>query len=203
MKKNGFSLIEMLVVIIIIAFLIALLIPGYLTIYTTMRRNTFDNKVNQIEKGALKYGNTIKDDIKKNTCMNITVQELIERGIISSESENKAEIYNPTTGAPLKGNVVMCYCKSTLDINANYVEDYNPSIYYHKGEKVRVASGNGTYKYFECVEDADPGKLTANYEWTTTTGVTHSTRLGETSSSTTSMRTNAPTNSKYFKEISC
>ncbi len=201
MKQNGFSLIEMLVVIIIISFLIALLIPGYLTIYTTIRRNSYDNKVSQIEKAALKYGNTIKDEIKNagNSCKIIKVDELIQKGIIASESETKDEIYNPTTGAALKGDVVMCYCSSIFDINANYVEIYNPNAYYHKGEKVKDPSTN---KLFTCIEDAPPGSLYANYNWTTTT-TTVVTKPGQTTRPTTHLSTAVPSNSKFFKEITC
>jgi len=206
MKRNGFSLVEMLVVLIILAVLMALLIPGYITIYTSVKRNSFDSKVKQLEAAALKYGNEIKDEIKTNTytkngvkyCTNVTAKQLIEKGYITSESNNKAEIINPTNGSVMDGNIRVCYSSSKLDIIANYVEEYDSTIYYHKGDKV-ITSSDG--RMFECIVDAPPGKLFANYEWTTTTLPVTTRQIGETTQPPTSLAQSSSTNDKYFKEI--
>jgi prepilin-type N-terminal cleavage/methylation domain-containing protein len=206
MKHNGFSLVEMLVVIIIISVLMTLLIPGYISIYTSVKRNSFDSKVKQIETAALKYGNEIKDEIKAETytknginyCTNMTAVQLIQKGYLISDSNGRDEIINPTNGAVMNGNVRVCYSSSKLDIIANYVEEYDASIYYHKGDKV-ITSSNG--KMYECIVDAPPGKLYSDYHWTTTTNPVTTKRIGETTQPTTHLVQNASTNDKYFKEI--
>ena len=203
MDKKGFSLVEMLVVIIIISFLVALLIPGYLSIYTTIRRNSFETKVSQIEKAALKIANAEKDSVKDapSSCKSYSIDKLIESGELSSDSDTKAEIISPIDKQPLQGRVVVCYCKSALDIKANYVETYDPNKTYHKGEKVIEES---TGKMFLCLENASPGKLYADYVWTqpiTTAATTN--RVGDSTAPTYVYSTRVPTNSKYFKEITC
>ena len=195
--NHGFTIIEMLVTIVIIAIILALLIPGYITIYSQIKRNSLDSKISQIEINALKYGSKIKDDIKNNTCMDIHVEDLIKKGYITSDNDTKDIIINPTTGSELNGIIRMCYCDNKYDINANYAENYNPDIYYHKGEKVLFNN-----KIYECVADAPPGSISANYEFTTTT-TTRITRIGETTESQPIISTSYPIADKYFKEVTC
>lgn len=40
MKKNGFSLVELLAVLVILGLLLVLLVPGYLQVYSSIRRTT-------------------------------------------------------------------------------------------------------------------------------------------------------------------
>ena len=204
-NKNGFSLIELLVTIIIIAFLLALLIPGYITIYTSVKRSSYDSKVKQIEDNALKYGNTIKDEVKSANesgkpkgCKDINVEKLIKIGYMTSEEEGRNIIKNPTTGAALSGIIRLCYCNNKYDINANYAEEYNPNTYYHKGEKVVYNN-----RVYECVADAAPGKMGQAYSTTTTTTNAYTTtRLGETTWPSTSLvAENIPDN--YFRLADC
>ena len=182
MKKNGFTLVEMLVAIIIVALLVVLLIPGYVIITNQVKRNTLDNKIVHLESETLKYANNFKDDIKNNSCINYTIDQMIEKGLIESDNKAKNELYNPIDGSTLSGYVRVCYCPSVLDITANYVEQYDENKTYSKGDKVIY---NGVI--YKCLEDAPKNSLFENYTPTLEGNNT----------------TNAPANPKYFKEVEC
>ena len=79
MKKNGFSIVEMLVAIIVVALIIVLLLPAYVNITESVKKNTYINKVKHIESETLKYANKFKDDIKDNNCRDFTVDEIISK----------------------------------------------------------------------------------------------------------------------------
>ena len=182
MKKNGFSLVEMLVAIIIVALLVVILIPGYVTITNQVKRSNYNNKIVHLESETLKYANNFKDDIKDNSCINYTVEQMIEKGLIESDDKAKNELYNPVDGSKFNGYVRVCYCPSSLDITANYVQQYDENKEYYKGEKVIY---NGVI--YKCLEDAPKNSLFANY----------------TPHLEGNNTTNAPANPKYFKEVEC
>ena len=154
MNKKGFSLIEMLVVMIIVSLLLVLVMPAIVNVYTSVKRNNLSSKITHIETESLKYANEYKDDIKNQTCVNYSMEDLVQKGIIASDNKGKDEIINPDTGNPFTGYVRICYCKLRLDVSANYVEEYNPNTYYHKGDK--IIYNNIIYT---CIKDAEPNKL--------------------------------------------
>lgn len=148
--KKGFTLVELLAVIIILGLLIVIAIPSYNQIYSSIKRSNRKNKVTEIETAALKYGNLIKDDIKKaqGNCQTMKVATLIEKGYLISEDDIEAVIYDTTNGAPLDGDIHICYCKSKMDLTANYAEPFDAYKVYHEGETVIYNN-----KIYECMID--------------------------------------------------
>lgn len=108
------------------------------------------SKVTEIETAALKYGNLIKDDVKnsKGNCTIIKVATLIERGYMVSEDDVEAIIYDPTDNTVLDGDIHLCYCKSKMDITANYTVPFNAYKVYHEGDTVTYND-----KLYECLVD--------------------------------------------------
>lgn len=148
--KKGFTLVELLAVIIILGLLIVIAIPSYTQIYAIIKRSNLRSKVTEIETAALKYGNLIKDDIKKaqGSCIITKVGVLIEKGYLISEDDIEPVIYNPTDNLKLDGDVYVCYCKSKMDITANYVVPFNAYKVYHEGDTVIYNN-----KLYECMID--------------------------------------------------
>lgn len=145
MKNNkGFTLIELLAVIVVLGILLVIAIPAYVNVFSDIKRDSFTSKVSEIEEVALEYGSGIKDEIKESTCKSITIEELIKRGLINSDSQNKDEILNPATNKPLTGKIMICYSNENLDIVANYVVPYEQNKFYYKDDKVYI--GNKIYK---------------------------------------------------------
>lgn len=148
--KNGFTLVEVLAVVVILGILLILVIPAYNTVYTNIKRSNLNSKITDIKIAAKKYGNKIKDEVKNATgsCINITVEELIKKGHLTSEEESKPVIYNPTDNTPLNGIVKICYCANEYDIEAYYVKEFVQNNVYYEGDV--VISNN---KLYECVID--------------------------------------------------
>lgn len=145
MKKNGFTLVEILAVLVILGVLVALTIPAYTSILTDVKRDNYNSKVTEMEIAANKYGEKIKDEVKDtgSICYRQEISSLVRRGYLLSESDYEDIILDPITNKAFPGVIKTCYCKKTYDIKSYYVEDFNPSIVYHEGDKVTV--GNAIY----------------------------------------------------------
>lgn len=149
-KSNGFTLIELLAVMIILGLLIVLVIPGYTSVYSSIKRQNYHSKLNEVNVAAQKYGSKIKDEVKDSpgSCQTITIDDLIKEGLMISEEDRRNVIYNPTTNQPLDGKIEICYCKSTFDIQSFYSEDFKDGTVYHQGDYVRYQD-----KIYKCLID--------------------------------------------------
>ena len=155
MKKNGFTLIEVLAIMIILGILIVLTIPGYLTVLKDVRRDNYQSKVREIEVAAEKYGERIKDEVKNAgaACYRINVEKLIKRGELTSDSDKEDVIYNVTNNTPLDGEIRICYDNEDFELKAYYTMNFNTSSRYYKGEKVTIDDEEHKNKIYECLHD--------------------------------------------------
>lgn len=157
MNNKGFTLVELLAVIIILGLLMLLAIPSYLTIFNNIKRNNLDNKISEIQTAALKYGEQYKDYIKKNGCMTTTIGELIVNGYIDSEDSVGTYITNPVDNSKLVGTVYICYCLQDYNSYAYYTEAFSGSKKYFHGQYV-VTGG----KIYKTMFDTPKGGLNIN-----------------------------------------
>lgn len=134
--QKGFTLIELLTVIIILALLIVIVLPAFQDVYSSVKRNNYDSKITEIETAALKYGNKIKDEIKDASCIDLSIEELIQTGEIISDSDVNAVIYNPTDNTAMAGTIKICYCLKNFDIVANYYVPFENNKFYYEGNVV-------------------------------------------------------------------
>ena len=136
--RKGFTLVEVLAVMIILGILIVLTIPAYTSIFSGIKRNNLESKITEINAAAKKYGNTFKDDIKNacSACVTVTIAELIEKGQLISDYDNDAAIINPTDNTKLKGDIKLCYCTEAFDIEAYYTTEFDVNKVYHIGDIV-------------------------------------------------------------------
>lgn len=150
MNRNGFTLVELLGVLIIISLLIVLSIPAYASIYTNVRRENYNSKIKEITNAALKYGSNFKDEIKNSEgrCITTNVDFLIKKGELLSEEDIKNVIYNPTNGEELSGDIKICYSLQDFDLVAYYVQNFEESKRYYKNEIVTYSD-----KMYRCVID--------------------------------------------------
>lgn len=127
MKKNGFTLVELISVIVILGLLIVVVMPAITTLLSDTNEKVYESKVKEIESAALEYGTLIKDDIKtsENQCKKIPLSEMISRGLIMSESKNKDEIINPVDDSKMDGAVCLCYYMNTAELVTAYTENKN------------------------------------------------------------------------------
>lgn len=64
MKKNGFTLVELLAVIALLGMLIAIAIPAYSKLSTKTKNNLYKEKVESIETAAVLYAKDREDDLR-------------------------------------------------------------------------------------------------------------------------------------------
>ena len=58
--KNGFTLLELMAVIIVLAIIIAIAVPAYNGIKTKIDQKNYENKIDLIEVAAAKYSEDTK-----------------------------------------------------------------------------------------------------------------------------------------------
>ena len=121
MKRNGFTLVEIISVISLLSILVIITTPAYTSISNSIRTRNYESKKSTIKSQTLSYVEKyMKDEIytglpKKDVNGNLvsdsegnsiyepnyycfTVEYLIQNGIISSDSETEEYIKNDITG---------------------------------------------------------------------------------------------------------
>ncbi len=83
MKQNGFTLTEMLAVIVVLAVILTVGTGSYLMITGNIKETAYENKLETFERAATKYAT---DKLIRSES-EITVQELYEEGYLVSDDE--------------------------------------------------------------------------------------------------------------------
>ena len=113
MKKNGFTLTEVIAVIVILSVIILMAVPAYLGITETLRNNQYDNKVKQISTKATEWAtdNNITEDTT------ITIARLVDDGYVDMDDETSDDkrVINP-----LNNESMECYHVEISIINGGY-----------------------------------------------------------------------------------
>ena len=78
MKKNGFTLVELIAVIVILGLLITIAVPSVLSIAEKIRNDMFCTKITNIEKSAEEYGNNHFNELLSINEHDITIEMLEE-----------------------------------------------------------------------------------------------------------------------------
>ncbi len=120
--NKGFTLIEVLVSILIIGLILVITIPSYMYVYQSVKTTNYNNKVNVIKQRAVDYGETIKDEIQSDNCRTILISDLIKKGYINSDYNNKNALTNPLDNQEFRDDLNLCYCKSDNTLKAFIVD---------------------------------------------------------------------------------
>ena len=131
MNKNGFTLVELLATIFILAIVIIIAYPVYTSVSKSVRESNLETTKVMLINSMLDYGNKyLIDEIKPsgNTCSNnncckyYPIDYLISYGIFQS---NNNEILNPVTNKPLTGYIKLSYNTSKFVLEGQYEENDN------------------------------------------------------------------------------
>ena len=87
MKNKGFTLVELLSVIVIMGVLLIIAIPGVNGISRNVKDQMFCNKTRVLEKAARLYGQDFYDDIIDNGLMVVSVKDLINNNLFEKEDK--------------------------------------------------------------------------------------------------------------------
>jgi len=131
MNKRGFTLVELIAVISILALLVIITTPAYDNINKNIRTRNFNSKKSVIEKQTLEYvENYLKDMVyggeanKKTICF--SVRFLIQNGIITSDDEKEEFIVNEVTGEKYKGEdsfISVSYDSDNRKLKTTFVDE--------------------------------------------------------------------------------
>ena len=148
-KKNsrGFSIPELLAVIVIMGILITIATASYNGISRSLKQKTYDNKVNLIKTKALEYAADNGVDVAT-----ISVAKLISEGYLEVENETDS---NEKMNNPL-GGYLDCY---KVDINRN-LDDYDVDV--STSEDCSLAETDVMASNIEVVAYADDGEAFSN-----------------------------------------
>lgn len=119
MNNKGFTFIEMLATIVVLALIIAIAIPAYTGVSNAIRKNQRKNMISRIEVAASKYAFDTDKTI-------IFVDELITEGYIDSDDE-EGNIKDPVNNERL--NCYIVEMKKVSDYyNASFKDDNNYDV---------------------------------------------------------------------------
>ncbi len=135
MKKNGFTLIEVLAVIVILSIVVSLATISVMKIRNDSLKEVLQTKVNNLEAAAKVYGQENPDELKSNCgvegyssdfCAVVTVGELIEGNYFKSTERNKdgnIDLINNVTNESMWNDEIIIYKK-----NNNYYAKYLKNV---------------------------------------------------------------------------
>lgn len=102
--NKGFTLVELIAVIVILALLVIITTPAYDTVSTNIKTRNYESKKSSIKAQTLSYvekymkNNVYNGPNDKGKRICFTVDYLIQNGIISSDSDTEEYIQNDING---------------------------------------------------------------------------------------------------------
>lgn len=133
-NRKGFTLVEILAVIVILAILIAVAVPSVLTLSSKMKGNMYCSKIETVEKAAQVYGQENSDTLYNKVssvcsvvesdksvttvkqCLTVQVSELLAKGYLNKEenynTKVKDEFYDPRDSTSMKTDKVYVYVQN-------------------------------------------------------------------------------------------
>ncbi len=166
MNNKGFTLVELLAVIVILAIIVSIAVPSTISISKKIKGNLFCEKVNSIVNAASLYGEDYKETfeegvyyVNEKTCVDkkgkqykveggsfnaqgIQVKDLLNKGYLKKEKAEEGNVVDPRTNENMENDYLVVY------------EKYG-RIYVHFGslngnESVRESEANQCIQSSEC-----------------------------------------------------
>lgn len=112
--RKGFSLIELLAILIIIGLILLFAIPAVSRLLTNNNEKEYNNYLEIIEAGAYVYADSRKDDLggyKDTGCIEVTLEEIINKNYIKKYEDTKIECTGKVRLNNVKGNL-----KATINL---------------------------------------------------------------------------------------
>lgn len=142
MNNKGFTLVEVISIVVILSLLLVLTAPTYSSVSDNIKERNFASKKSVIEKQTIEFvNNYMKDETYntsskegKNICF--TAGFLIRNGIITSEDEKKEIIINDITKEEYSGDKIVIAISYNNDsrkliaktIGDEEIENYSSTI---------------------------------------------------------------------------
>lgn len=120
MKKKGFTLVELLAVIVILGVIATISIFSVSGIFSSSKEGIAKDKIMNIESAAVNYVQTKNISLdesctvngtKYNFCKKFTVKFLLQENFLESHDEG-GKVINDTTGESMENDVIAVYRKA-------------------------------------------------------------------------------------------
>lgn len=124
--KKGFTIVELLASIAIMALIIIISVPAYNGISKTIKENNKKSKLSMMEKSTLAYINKYKKDEVYNGSSNticFSIEYLLEKNIFSPDNDADDGMTDPVNGGNLEGYLQATYNTNTYEVNVSYSND--------------------------------------------------------------------------------
>ena len=128
-NKKGFTLVEILVVIVLISLILGLGIPGIMKLNENANKRSLNSKIELIENAGVLWGNDNKALLKATNCeidsqnydcYQISLEKLIEEDYYPSEKNDAPYVSNPVDKTAITSNCVYVYKKNNR-VYAKYI----------------------------------------------------------------------------------
>ena len=87
-KFNGFTLVELISVIVIMGILLIIAIPGVFGVEKNIKDNMYCTKIRNLEEAAKLYGQDYVDEINQTGFLEVDVKTLIENNLYKKENDS-------------------------------------------------------------------------------------------------------------------
>ncbi len=131
--KNGFTLVEIISVIVILSLVVIISVPAYSEMSSAIKTTTYNNKISAINSSTLKYASAyLLDDIKPESCKSNChkcydlYDFIIKNGIYVTEKtleDGTDVIINPLTNEKLEGCVDITFNISDASLEVNFITE--------------------------------------------------------------------------------
>ena len=135
-NKNGFTMIELLAVLGILALLTIVIVPNVSSLRKKTLQQTYDNRVNQVKIAAKEWGSdnliSVPPSVSKEytdqstcdvDCVCVTIQELITEGYLAGNKNEKKTLTNPITNKEMN-KLLVCVRYDTNNIETRELVSY-------------------------------------------------------------------------------
>lgn len=121
--KRGFTLVELLASIAIMALIIVISVPAYNSISNTIKTNSLKSKKSMLENATKSYiDKYYKDEVNVDgsDCICFTIKHLIDNNVVSPDNKDNNGLTDPLNGGDLEGKVCAWYVINDFDIKVKY-----------------------------------------------------------------------------------